>query len=129
MSPGSFVDQKATIGQWYADLYDILCLEASSSQVLVGSSMGVWLALLVALKKTESLHSKIVGLLGIAPGINFTARLENSIIKTHQVSKSLVSFIFFFFFFLDNLILKIFTQLKTATEKLFLIVRSQHAHI
>jgi pimeloyl-ACP methyl ester carboxylesterase len=68
-SAGRFED--GTIGQWAADA--IACLDALTEgpQVLVGSSMGGWIALLVALARPD----RVAGLIGIAPAPDFTTAL------------------------------------------------------
>lgn len=69
-SSGRFED--GTIGQWAADaIYAIESL-TEGPQVLVGSSMGGWIMMLVA----RALPDRIAGLVGIAPAPDFTLRLE-----------------------------------------------------
>src|ERR1044072_9735588 len=51
LSSGSFTDiYNITIGRMYNDLCNIIKHETTNSQILIGSSMGFWLSLLVALK-------------------------------------------------------------------------------
>lgn len=68
-SSGRLVD--GTIGEWRDDALAVLDQLSDGRQVLVGSSMGGWLMLLVALARPE----KIAGLVGIAAAPDFAARL------------------------------------------------------
>lgn len=68
LSSGDFVD--GTIGQWASDA--IAVLDAiDGPQVLVGSSMGGWIMLLVALARPE----RIAALVGVAAAPDFTEDL------------------------------------------------------
>ena len=73
-SGGDFVD--GTIGRWLEDSVAVFEGFAKGPQVLVGSSMGGWLALLLvrALKERTTAGS-VVGLVLIAPAIDFTEEL------------------------------------------------------
>src|SRR5579875_3389761 len=64
-SGGAFAD--GSIGRWAEDALTVIDREAGRRLVLVGSSMGGWIALLVALRRPE----RIVGLLGIAAAPDF----------------------------------------------------------
>lgn len=76
-SSGDFND--GTIGQWLEDTVAVFTKHCHGPQVLVGSSMGGWLALLLirelvrcnALART----APIVGLVLIAPAVDFTEEL------------------------------------------------------
>ncbi|TXS96068.1 alpha/beta hydrolase [Parahaliea maris] len=68
-SSGEFAE--GTIGAWFEDTLAVLDSVTRGPQVLVGSSMGGWLSLLTALARP----TRVVGLLGIAPAPDFTARL------------------------------------------------------
>ncbi len=68
-SSGAFED--GTIGQWADDAVYALDNLTEGPQVLVGSSMGGWIMLLVALRRPE----RISGLLGLAPAPDFTEDL------------------------------------------------------
>lgn len=64
-SSGRFVD--GTIGAWADDAIAVLDEVAQGPQVVIGSSMGGWIMLLMALARPE----RIAGLVGIAPAPDF----------------------------------------------------------
>ena len=66
---GAFED--GTIGTWLADALAVLDGATEGPQILVGSSMGGWIALLVARARPE----RIAGVLGIAAAPDFTRRM------------------------------------------------------
>ena len=68
-SSGEFVN--GTIGQWADDAVYALDKLSEGPQVLVGSSMGGWIMLLVALRRPE----RIAGLIGLASAPDFTEEL------------------------------------------------------
>ena len=68
-SSGRFAD--GTIGLWAADAREILDEVAQGPQVLVGSSMGGWIMLLVALARTE----RVAGLVGVAAAPDFVVEM------------------------------------------------------
>jgi len=68
-SAGRFED--GTIGAWAADAIDAFDALTSGPQVLIGSSMGGWIALLLARARPE----RVAGLIGIAPAPDFTQAL------------------------------------------------------
>lgn len=68
-SEGQFVD--GTISAWREDTLAALDTLTDGPQILVGSSMGGWMALLAALARPD----KIAGLVLIAPAPDFTAKL------------------------------------------------------
>jgi pimeloyl-ACP methyl ester carboxylesterase len=65
-SGGQFTD--LTIGDWAADAVAVLDALTEGPQVLVGSSMGGWIALLLARARPD----RIAGLVGIAAAPDFT---------------------------------------------------------
>ncbi|RAI59820.1 alpha/beta hydrolase [Roseicella frigidaeris] len=69
-SGGRFVD--GTIGRWAADAAAVLAALTEGPQILVGSSMGGWIALLLALRQPQ----RVAGLVGIAAAPDFTTRIE-----------------------------------------------------
>lgn len=68
-SAGAFED--GTIGAWAADAIAVFDALTEGPQVLVGSSMGGWIALLLARARPQ----RIAGLIGIAPAPDFTEAL------------------------------------------------------
>jgi hypothetical protein len=68
-SEGRFED--GTIGQWAAETIAVIDACTQGPLVLVGSSMGAWLALLAARARPD----RVAGLLLIAPAADFTERL------------------------------------------------------
>lgn len=68
-SGGAFAD--GTIGRWLADSLAVIDGASAGPLVLVGSSMGGWLALLAALARP----ARVKGLVLIAPAPDFTERL------------------------------------------------------
>jgi pimeloyl-ACP methyl ester carboxylesterase len=69
LSAGRFED--GTIGGWLADALSIFDAQAEGPQILVGSSMGGWIAALLALRR----KARIAGLVLIAPAPDFTEAL------------------------------------------------------
>lgn len=73
-SSGTFED--ATIGQWLEDALAILDRRVAGRPVLVGSSMGGWIALLAARHLAASRPERApAGIVLIAPAVDFTERL------------------------------------------------------
>jgi pimeloyl-ACP methyl ester carboxylesterase len=76
-SEGRF--EEATIGDWLAESLAVFKTLASGPQILVGSSMGGWIALLMlrAMMQEEkpAASANIAGLVLIAPAVDFTQRL------------------------------------------------------
>lgn len=71
-SDGRFED--GTISRWLADSLAAVAAETAGPQILVGSSMGGWLALLAAARLRE--HGRTpAALVLIAPAVDFTERL------------------------------------------------------
>ena len=68
-SSGDFLD--GTIGSWRDDALAVLDEAARGPQVVVGSSMGGWIMLLLALARPE----RVAGLVGIAAAPDFTEDL------------------------------------------------------
>ena len=68
-SSGAF--EAGTIGSWTQDALAVLDERTEGPQLLVGSSMGGWIMLLVACVRVN----RVAGLLGIAPAPDFTEDL------------------------------------------------------
>ena len=77
-SGGDFLD--GTIGRWLAESAAVYRQFARGPQLLVGSSMGGWLALLLAarlreLKEFAPQNTSLAGMVLIAPAVDFTEEL------------------------------------------------------
>jgi pimeloyl-ACP methyl ester carboxylesterase len=72
-SGGRFVD--GTIGRWAEDAALAFDRLTDGPQVLVGSSMGGWIALLLALRRPD----RVAALVGIAAAPDFTARIVEAL--------------------------------------------------
>ena len=65
-SSGDFLD--GAIGDWFEDAQAVVAHLTSGPQILVGSSMGGWIALLLA----NAMPERVAGLVGIAAAPDFT---------------------------------------------------------
>lgn len=65
-SGGAFTE--GCIGEWAEDAYQVITATAPGAVVLVGSSMGGWISLLM----TKRLEGRVAGLVGIAAAPDFT---------------------------------------------------------
>jgi pimeloyl-ACP methyl ester carboxylesterase len=73
-SGGSFAD--GTIGRWLEESLAVFEAECRGAQVVIGSSMGGWLALLLSRAlAVRQRAADIVGLVLIAPAVDFTEEL------------------------------------------------------
>nr|WP_211862661.1 alpha/beta hydrolase [Neoroseomonas soli] len=76
-SQGRFED--GTIGRWAEDAACVIAAQAEGPQVLVGSSMGGWIALLLARRmqaqQLQARQMQVRALVGIAPAPDFTEDL------------------------------------------------------
>jgi len=79
-SGGLFKD--GTISSWTQDALAVLDNITTGPQILVGSSMGGWIALLVALER----KNRVQGLVGIAPAADFTQRLLDKELTDEQLT-------------------------------------------
>jgi pimeloyl-ACP methyl ester carboxylesterase len=84
LSEGRFADQ--TLIDWRDDVRDLIAAKISGPVVLVGSSMGGWVMLLVALALDSD---RVAGLIGIAAAPDFTqwgfTDAQKAIIQTEGV--------------------------------------------
>lgn len=78
-SSGQFED--GTLGRWIGDALTVLDEVASGPQILVGSSMGGWIMLHVALSRPD----RVIALVGIAAAPDFTDALRNGRLKPEQM--------------------------------------------
>ena len=74
-SGGAFAD--GTIGRWLAEALAVFEACCRGPQVVIGSSMGGWLALLLAraLRGHKAPAANLVGLVLVAPAVDFTEEL------------------------------------------------------
>ena len=74
-SKGAFVD--GTIGRWLDESLAVFTACCRGPQVVIGSSMGGWLALLLAraLRRLKEPAASIAGMVLIAPAVDFTEAL------------------------------------------------------
>jgi len=74
-SGGRFAD--GTISRWLAESLAVFTAFCEGPQVLVGSSMGGWIALLLAreLRRAPSPKATVAGMVLIAPAVDFTEAL------------------------------------------------------
>lgn len=74
-SGGDFLD--GTIGRWLEEALAVFLGECRGPQVVIGSSMGGWIALLLlrALKQRKEMAASVAGLVLIAPAVDFTEAL------------------------------------------------------
>ena len=70
-SPGRFAD--GTISRWLEDSIAVFAQCARGQQIIVGSSMGGWLALLLARALADK--ARLAGMVLIAPAVDFTEAL------------------------------------------------------
>jgi pimeloyl-ACP methyl ester carboxylesterase len=74
LSEGKFED--GAIGDWLAQAEDVFRRSTAGPQIVVGSSMGGWLALLLARRLAERGETaRLAGLVLIAPAVDFTEAL------------------------------------------------------
>ena len=78
-SSGAFED--GTIGRWAADAITVLEQITQGRQIIVGSSMGGWIMLLMALACPE----RVAALVGIAAAADFTEEMRNASMTPAQL--------------------------------------------
>jgi pimeloyl-ACP methyl ester carboxylesterase len=73
-SGGTF--EAGTIGRWFEEALAVFRAETEGPQIVIGSSMGGWIALLIARALAKSgEQSRLHGLVLIAPAVDFTAHI------------------------------------------------------
>jgi pimeloyl-ACP methyl ester carboxylesterase len=75
-SSGAFTE--GTIGRWLADALAVFDAHSRGQQILVGSSMGGWLALLLVRalrRRRQPAAASVTGMVLIAPAVDFTEEL------------------------------------------------------
>ena len=72
-SGGTF--EEGTISRWLEESLAVLRTTTSGPQILIGSSMGGWLALLAAQALHAAGDDRVAGLVLIAPAVDFTEEL------------------------------------------------------
>jgi pimeloyl-ACP methyl ester carboxylesterase len=74
-SGGAFID--GTIGRWLEESVAVFERFCRGPQIVIGSSMGGWMALLLAreIARREGSHASLAGLVLIAPAPDFTEQL------------------------------------------------------
>jgi pimeloyl-ACP methyl ester carboxylesterase len=77
-SEGRFID--GTIGDWFADALAVFDAVTAGPQILVGSSMGGWIALLLARTRPDRVRAMV----GIAAAPDFTTRLMSEELTGEQ---------------------------------------------
>ena len=77
-SEGRFID--GTIGDWFADALAVFDAATTGPQIVVGSSMGGWMALLLA----RARPTQVKAIVGIAAAPDFTIRLLNEELTAGQ---------------------------------------------
>jgi pimeloyl-ACP methyl ester carboxylesterase len=77
-SEGRFTD--GTIGTWFADALAVFDVATEGQQIVVGSSMGGWMALLLAGARPD----RVKALVGIAAAPDFTERLMREELSPEQ---------------------------------------------
>jgi pimeloyl-ACP methyl ester carboxylesterase len=88
-SSGVFTD--GCIGDWAADAAAVIATVTQGPQILVGSSMGGWIALLLA----RAMPDRIAGLVGIAAAPDFTQAIwdgldveaRDALLRTGQIAQ------------------------------------------
>ncbi len=84
VSDGHF--EEGCIGEWAEDARRVIAAETEGPLVLVGSSMGGWIALLTAL----AMPQRVAGLLGLAAAPDFTEDMMWEALPPHDRQKLMV---------------------------------------
>jgi len=81
-SGGAFAD--GTISKWLHQSLAVFSQFASGPQILVGSSMGAWIALRMVQELNKADDRRVAGLVLIAPAPDFTAELVEPVLTDAQ---------------------------------------------
>ena len=81
-SGGAFVD--GTISRWLAQSLAVFRAHSQGMQVLVGSSMGAWIALRMVQELRKAGETRVAGLVLLAPAPDFTAELVEPALTAAQ---------------------------------------------
>jgi pimeloyl-ACP methyl ester carboxylesterase len=81
-SGGAFAD--GTISKWLGESLAVFRRFAQGSQILVGSSMGAWIALRMVQELRKAGENRIAGLVLLAPAPDFTADLVEPVLTDAQ---------------------------------------------
>jgi pimeloyl-ACP methyl ester carboxylesterase len=81
-SGGAFAD--GTISKWLGESLAVFRRFAQGRQILVGSSMGAWIALRMVQELREAGENRIAGLVLLAPAPDFTAELIEPVLTDTQ---------------------------------------------
>ena len=81
-SGGAFTD--GSIGRWTADAKSVIEAKTREKLLLVGSSMGGWIALLLA----RAMPERVAGIVGIAAAPDFTVRMEDNLTPQERATIS-----------------------------------------
>jgi pimeloyl-ACP methyl ester carboxylesterase len=81
-SSGAFAD--GTISKWLAQSLAVFRHFTQGKQILVGSSMGAWIALRMVQELRKAGDSRIAGLVLLAPAPDFTAELVEPVLTEAQ---------------------------------------------
>ncbi|MCA0057777.1 MULTISPECIES: alpha/beta hydrolase [unclassified Mesorhizobium] len=81
-SGGAFAD--GTISKWVSQSLAVFRHFTSGSQILVGSSMGAWIALRMVQELRKAGDASVVGLVLLAPAPDFTAELVEPVLTKAQ---------------------------------------------
>ncbi|CCV03778.1 conserved hypothetical protein [Mesorhizobium metallidurans STM 2683] len=81
-SGGAFAD--GTISKWLAESLAVFRHYTKGKQILVGSSMGAWIALRMVQELRKAGENRIAGLVLLAPAPDFTAELVEPVLTKAQ---------------------------------------------
>ncbi|TPM40156.1 alpha/beta hydrolase [Mesorhizobium sp. B2-3-4] len=81
-SAGAFAD--GTISKWLAQSLAVIRRFATGDQILVGSSMGAWIALRMVQELRKAGDVNVVGLVLLAPAPDFTSELVEPVLTDAQ---------------------------------------------